>query len=1064
MHENKEKARVAIQDSLAALKIGDKVNARRLAIEASTLAPELEQPWLILAALSGLAESLVFIEKALLINPESIPGQHALEWVNQKLRDQTGRLDVQQVGQKSFVLLEEKPILQRVPISRGQKKTEPVETRAEPPEVFIKEGFHIHVPSRAQPAVRAFRYLAIKALTIAATIFIGVFLTVIMTSQPSRRGLGPPESPFETSLNAQIYLVVRRSIYNGSIAFSPQGIPDQDQVNTLTEDLRSEMGLNLPYLQRNLLWTYKALTFDWGQMGNRMGGATGNQKTTATVNDIIVQYLPNTMLLVAITYLLVFLIGMPLSLFLARNYGTWIDRLFAFLSPISSIPSWVFGILLISLFAFQLRWLPISGMYTSSSHDNLISAILDVSKHMILPVTAFVLSLLFQVVFAWRTFFVIYSEEDYVDLAKAKGLSSRLLEKQYILRPALPYIITSFATTLISFWQFSMALEAVFRWPGLGWLYIKEALPNFWGESMEPGELIIAVAIVVIFAYLLGAVVFLLDLIYVIVDPRIRLLPTNNEMEHKIQGRSKNMSWRERFKHLFKGYHREHRIILEGSTQKKKRSWTRLIENFTGSLYDTGSRARLFFQELRRYPSAIFGLTVILILLVGSIYAVIALPYDQVGKDYEEKRMEGRSYLPRTASPAWTNLFNNPPKLSTLIMDPFSKEAEVSTQILENGWKEKTITFSYDYQYKEIPSEIFLYFFPIYSEKVPFVTLEWKYPDGRTLELKRTVANPGSSYDFENSFQPFQILKQNPEWKDWFSYSGVETGENTTPAFKLLFAEPGSSLPVPQHGTYQLTIKSLIFEPNGDFMAQFVLLGQVYGLVGTDYSRRDLMVPLFWGMPFALFIGLLGSLITTLVAMLLPTIGVWYGGWVDNLIQRLSEINMVLPGLTIAVLANVLFNINIWIILGIVIVINAFGSPLKIIRSALLQAKEAPYIESARAYGASNFRIITHYLLPRIMPVLIPQLVTQVPSFIFWEATLGFFNIKSSYPTWGRIIYDALSRGALYGSPFWVLEPIFLLLLTSLAFAMLGSALERVLNPRTLEDTSLHGKKEVTPS
>jgi peptide/nickel transport system permease protein len=211
-------------------------------------------------------------------------------------------------------------------------------------------------------------------------------------------------------------------------------------------------------------------------------------------------------------------------------------------------------------------------------------------------------------------------------------------------------------------------------------------------------------------------------------------------------------------------------------------------------------------------------------------------------------------------------------------------------------------------------------------------------------------------------------------------------------------------------------------------------------------------------MPFALLIGLVGTLLTTLIAMLLPAIGVWYGGWVDNLIQRLSEINMILPGLAIAVLVNVLFNFNIWIILGIVVVINAFGSPLKILRSALLQAKEAPYIESARAYGASNLRIITRYLLPRIMPVLIPQLVTQVPSFIFWEATLGFFNIISIYPTWGRIIYDGLARGALSGSPFWVLEPIFLLLLTSLAFAMLGRALERILNPRIIENIPVQEK------
>jgi peptide/nickel transport system permease protein len=211
------------------------------------------------------------------------------------------------------------------------------------------------------------------------------------------------------------------------------------------------------------------------------------------------------------------------------------------------------------------------------------------------------------------------------------------------------------------------------------------------------------------------------------------------------------------------------------------------------------------------------------------------------------------------------------------------------------------------------------------------------------------------------------------------------------------------------------------------------LLGQVYGLAGTDFWRRDLVVPLFWAMPYALMIGFIGMLIMTLIAVLLPAMGVWYGGWLDNAIQRLAEVNMVLPGLAIVVL------------------VNALGAPVKNFRSALLQAREAPYIEMARSYGASDSRIILRYLVPRILPVLIPFLVMQIPMFIFLEATLGMFNIKSPYPTWGRIIYEGLSRGALYGSPYWVLEPIFLLLLTGLAFAMLGSALERILNPRIID-------------
>ncbi len=146
-----------------------------------------------------------------------------------------------------------------------------------------------------------------------------------------------------------------------------------------------------------------------------------------------------------------------------------------------------------------------------------------VLKHMVLPVLAIFLSMFFQLVYTWRTFFMIYSEEDYVILGKAKGLPDRKLQQQYILKPAISYIITSFSLLLVSFWQMTMALELIFNWPGIGWLFTRVGLPNFWGESMYPGELVIAITLVVVFAYLLGMVVFLLDIIYVLVDPRVQI-------------------------------------------------------------------------------------------------------------------------------------------------------------------------------------------------------------------------------------------------------------------------------------------------------------------------------------------------------------------------------------------------------------------------------------------------------------------------------------------------------------------------------------------------------------
>ena len=916
----------------------------------------------------------------------------------------------------------------------------------------------LSAPTRTSLWVSALRYLAGKAFTILVTIFVGVFITMLIVNYPPGAGSEPNKSPFEVRLESEIDWAVQQTFYNGTIIVSGPA-EYEAQYEILTNQLRAEVGLDLPYWPRNLLWTFKALTFDWGQLDSSAIQTLdlGGGGETDVYGNAVLHYLPNTLLLVGTAYLLVFLLGMPLALYLARNYGSRLDRLVTILSPISSVPSWVFAILLIAIFAVQLRWLPVGGMsdifYTPKTP---IENILTVSKHMVLPVLALVLSLLFQLVYAWRTFFVIYSEEDYVELARAKGLDNKTLERQYILRPALPYIITSFTTSLIGFWQLTVALESIFQWPGIGLLYI-ETLPNYWGEQISIGDLMIVIQIVVIFAYLLGILVFVLDVVYVLIDPRLHLTPKNAPSFTNARVKTKTVNPLRQFLTGRKKEKNPDRA-RQGKRPRERRvfSPSRTLHAAFDSIRGMQARSGLFFQELRRYPSAIFGLTIILVLLAGSLYAVLALPYEEFGRSYNEDRVRGFNLRPRVAAPSWFNMFSATPRLSTLIMDESHMGASVSTSALDNGWTQKTVTFTFEYPYGEMPSDMFLYLDPTYIEKFPFVSMVWKTPDGRALNLKPIAVGSTINYDFHDGVQVPKFLNSNPAWKDWF----VTDGQYATPAYQLLFAEAGSTQPETQTGEYQLEISSIFFEENSNLNPKLVLLGQVYGMAGTDFWRRDLVVPLFWGMPFVLVVGLLGTFITTLVAIILPAIGVWYGGWLDNLIQRITEVNMVLPGLAIVVLLNLLFGVNVWIVLGVIVVLNAFGSPIKSFRSAFLQAKEAPYIDMARSYGASDFRIITRYLVPRILPVFIPQLVTQVPSFIFLEATLGFFNINSHYPSWGRIIYDGLAHGAIYGSPFWVLEPIFLLLLTGLAFAMLGSALERILNPRIISDVPIVGDKE----
>jgi peptide/nickel transport system permease protein len=141
---------------------------------------------------------------------------------------------------------------------------------------------------------------------------------------------------------------------------------------------------------------------------------------------------------------------------------------------------------------------------------------------------------------------------------------------------------------------------------------------------------------------------------------------------------------------------------------------------------------------------------------------------------------------------------------------------------------------------------------------------------------------------------------------------------------------------------------------------------------------------------------------------------------------------------------------SIWVILGVVILLSIFGAGIKSYRAIFLQVKESPYIEAARAYGAGNLRIIVQYMIPRIVPLLIPQLVVLIPSYVFLEATLAVLGLGDPVlPTWGKVIDDANRNGALFnGYYYWVLQPAALLIVTGLGFAMVGFALDRVFNPR----------------
>jgi len=437
-------------------------------------------------------------------------------------------------------------------------------------------------------------------------------------------------------------------------------------------------------------------------------------------------------------------------------------------------------------------------------------------------------------------------------------------------------------------------------------------------------------------------------------------------------------------------------------------------------------------RALLHYPAAVVGLAIITILIFVSIYAVIAIPYEEAVSLW---RGDGNVWHrhPRQALPAWVNYFRSddlPPSIT------FDSTAEDSTKqrIEEEGeLAQVTIPFTFDFDYGDFPQDIIVDLKAQYEERGPHVTVNWVWPDGRERELTGFQPKTTDSYFVARDDRLKRRLR------------------SETPHEALFLGAEGEG-EQPVSGTYTLRVDALLFEPDSDVDATVTIMGQVYGLAGTDGERRDLMVALLWGTPVALAFGLVAAIAVSVGSMLVAAIGAWYGGFADRIVQYLTELNLILPFFPVALMVFTMYSRSIVTILGVIVLLTIFGSSVKSYRATFLQVRNEPYVEAALAYGASNKRIIARYMFPRLRALLLPRLIILVPTFVFLEATLAFLGVSDPLlPTWGKLIVAALSYGVNTGATHIVIAPLAVLFLTGFAFAMVGISLERVFEPRLRE-------------
>jgi peptide/nickel transport system permease protein len=231
--------------------------------------------------------------------------------------------------------------------------------------------------------------------------------------------------------------------------------------------------------------------------------------------------------------------------------------------------------------------------------------------------------------------------------------------------------------------------------------------------------------------------------------------------------------------------------------------------------------------------------------------------------------------------------------------------------------------------------------------------------------------------------------------------------------------------------------------------------GQIYGApslnhpFGLDDSTFDVLTRAMWGGRISLSIGLA----STVIAMVLgTTVGVVAGysrGFVDHLLMRITDYVLVLPSIPLVIVAIATWGSSLTH-LAVVIGLLLWTTTARVVRAQVKSLREMAYVRRAASLGASDFRIVTRYILPQVTPLVLASSVLTLAHAIFVEAALAFLGLGvPGAVSWGTMIETAFQRTAVTAGAWWaVVAPGVCIAVFILACSLLARAVEEALNPR----------------
>lgn len=231
-------------------------------------------------------------------------------------------------------------------------------------------------------------------------------------------------------------------------------------------------------------------------------------------------------------------------------------------------------------------------------------------------------------------------------------------------------------------------------------------------------------------------------------------------------------------------------------------------------------------------------------------------------------------------------------------------------------------------------------------------------------------------------------------------------------------------------------------------------------LLGSDELGRDVLTRLAYGGRISLSVAFITMALALTMGMLVGALSGYYGGVTDNVLMRLVDIFLSIPGLFLLILISAMFNNNKviansplfksagWLVLPVVIATLSWTGISRLIRGEFMAVKSRDYIEAARVLGAADSRIIFRHIMPNVLHVVIIWVTLVIPGLILTEASLSYlgFGVQIPTPSWGNMLTNATEYFSR--APRLVVLPGMLIYITVLAVNLMGNGLRDALDPR----------------